>query len=124
MIMRVPAGRPHFNQSPNPRGTQELKFLIENLLITPQVKLTSDEANCKSGCNSKDKWTNGIMEYSIFNCTVILIVIVSGLSHNNNLPIYTHTRAWGRAVASTHATRVLMVMPLAQDTSQRKIILL
>ena len=70
MIMRVPAGRPHFNQSPNPRGTQELKLLIENLLITPQVKLTSDEANCKSGCNSKDKWTNGIMEYSIFNFTV------------------------------------------------------
>ena len=70
MIMRVPAGRPHFNQSPNPRGTQELKLLIENLLITPQVKLTLDEANCKSGCNSKDKWTNGIMEYSIFNFTV------------------------------------------------------
>ena len=68
--MRVPAGRPHFNQSPNPRGTQELKLLIENLLITPQVRLTSDEANCKSGCNSKDKWTNGIMEYSSFNCTV------------------------------------------------------
>ena len=45
MIMRVPAGRPHFNQSPNPRGTQELKLLIENLLIPPQVKLTSDEAN-------------------------------------------------------------------------------
>ena len=70
MIMRVPAGRPHFKQSLNPRGTQELKLLIENVLITPQVKLTSDEPNCKSGCNSKDKWTNGIMEYSIFNCTV------------------------------------------------------
>ena len=46
-----------------------MKLLIENLLMTPQVKLTSDEANCKSGCNFKDKWTNGIMEYSIFNCT-------------------------------------------------------
>ena len=101
--MRVPAGRPHFNQSPNPRGTQEFKLLIENLFITPQVKLTSVEANCKSGCNfylrcrakitrrviflaasrpgftgsrpagpnSKDKSTNGIMEYSIFKCTVL-----------------------------------------------------
>ena len=48
-----------------------MKLLVENLLILkPQVKLTSDEANCKSGCNSKGRWSNGIMEYSIFNCTV------------------------------------------------------
>ena len=58
----------HSSEDRDPRHGS--KLLIENLLITPQVKLTSDEANCKSGCNSKDKWTNGIMEYSIFNCTV------------------------------------------------------
>ena len=65
MIRRVPAGRPHFKQSPNPTGTQELKLLIEKLLITSQVKLTSDEPNCKSGCNSKDKWDNGILHFQL-----------------------------------------------------------
>ena len=34
LFKKKPAGRPHFNLSPNPRGTQELKLLIENLLIS------------------------------------------------------------------------------------------
>ena len=64
MIMRVPAGRPHLNQSPNPRGTQELKLLTTDRKLvndtTVQVKLTSDEA--KAAVTLKDKWTNGIIE--------------------------------------------------------------
>ena len=35
-----------------------MKLLIENLVITPQAKLTSDEANCKSGFNSMRVKTN------------------------------------------------------------------
>ena len=79
--MRVPAGCPHFNQSPNPtpKGDPRIEAaLIENLLITPQVKLASDEANCKSGCNSKEKWTNGIMEYTPFSTARFLTVSLWG----------------------------------------------
>ena len=68
--MRVPAGRPHFNQSPNPRGTQELKLLIENLLIIGEIiatqrRATSTQRHAKHGSTLKEKlaFFSGTMDF-------------------------------------------------------------